>query len=108
MVGAGLPAMRPARTPRNSGIQQPIPHPRLSHDKPWLSRVIRQLLAQMPYHNAQVVTVFSVGRPPDILEQLLLGDYPATIAQGYLGADPHRRQSLPAHCGRAFAPEVGG
>ncbi|MNN97682.1 hypothetical protein D3C81_2168950 [compost metagenome] len=30
----------------------------------------------MPDHDAQVVSVFGVCRPPDVLEQLLLGDHP--------------------------------
>jgi DNA-binding response OmpR family regulator len=35
-------------------------------------------------------------------------DYPAAIAQGYLGADTHRGQPLSADCGGAFAAETGG
>ncbi len=35
------------------------------------------------------------------------GHYPAATAQGHLGPDPHRRQSLPADRGRPPAPETG-
>ncbi|MNX66144.1 hypothetical protein D3C86_972290 [compost metagenome] len=41
-----------------------------------MGRVIREFLAQVPDHDTQVVSVFGVGRSPDVLEQLLLGDHP--------------------------------
>ncbi len=66
------------RQRRSKGYPHPTTDtpPCLSDDEPGLGRVIRQFLAQVPDHDAQVVSVFGVGRPPDVLEQLLLGDHP--------------------------------
>ncbi|RMO33309.1 LysR family transcriptional regulator, partial [Pseudomonas syringae pv. pisi] len=56
--------------------QQTIPYSRLGEDEPRSGWIICQLLPQMPHHDTQIVTVFGVRRPPDILEQLLLGNDP--------------------------------
>jgi hypothetical protein len=55
--------------------QQPITNPCFSHDKSRPRRIIRQFLPQMPHHNPQIMAVLGMCRPPDILEQLLLGDH---------------------------------
>ncbi len=60
-------ALTANENPPGLSPQQPIPHPRLGHDKPRLSRIIRQLLAQVAHHDAQVVAVLGMGRPPRCL-----------------------------------------
>src|SRR5690606_40008674 len=64
---------RSSRLPRR---HQPIAHPCLGDDEAWRGRVIAELLPHMRHDDPQVVGIVHMSRPPDVLEQLLLGDHP--------------------------------
>lgn len=69
------------RSGHNSdGIGKAVSNARLGEDERWFGGCVFEFRAQLAYEDAQILAVRNVGRAPDIVQQLAVGNHLARVA----------------------------